>query len=185
LLNLEPPKGRRVVVLGTGGGVGVNLADACSRAGLEMPPLAKELQKKLRTFIDPAGTMINNPVDAYHVFAMLSLMPNALELFRDEPYLDMMIMTLQLDWLGDIAKGEHAANLADFLANEARKYLEGMPLVVCCFTSRNEPELNQTVNMVEQKLLKAGVPAYKDFYQAANSLVGFAEYHQFLREIQD
>jgi acyl-CoA synthetase (NDP forming) len=55
-------KGRRVVIQTHSGGPGVEAADACARAGLELPSLSLETIKRLRPFIPKTGS-INNPVD--------------------------------------------------------------------------------------------------------------------------
>lgn len=61
--NLPLPKGNRVVVLTHSGGPGAAAADACGRAGLEMPELNKELVEKLKNYL-PSTANLKNPVDA-------------------------------------------------------------------------------------------------------------------------
>jgi acyl-CoA synthetase (NDP forming) len=56
------PRGRRVVVLTNAGGAGIMTADACERVGIEIPPLPKDIQKKLSSFL-PAEAGLGNPVD--------------------------------------------------------------------------------------------------------------------------
>jgi acetate---CoA ligase (ADP-forming) subunit alpha len=55
-------KGRRVVIQTHSGGPGVEAADACGRAGLELPSLSPETIKRLSPFIPRTGS-ISNPVD--------------------------------------------------------------------------------------------------------------------------
>ncbi|RPH86675.1 MAG: hypothetical protein EHM66_03920, partial [Deltaproteobacteria bacterium] len=51
-------RGRRIAVLGFGGGNGVSVADDCARANLALPALSEQLTRKLRKLIPPAGAMI-------------------------------------------------------------------------------------------------------------------------------
>ena len=68
---LKPAVGKRVAILGTGGGVSVAAADTCARTGLELPPFENGVLKELRAHIPPAGNMIRNPIDAEILFSTL------------------------------------------------------------------------------------------------------------------
>lgn len=56
------PAGRRVAIVGNGGGPGILAADACDRAGLDVPELSKGLQAELAGLL-PRGAAVRNPVD--------------------------------------------------------------------------------------------------------------------------
>jgi acyl-CoA synthetase (NDP forming)/GNAT superfamily N-acetyltransferase len=56
------PAGARVVVVSNAGGAGVLAADACARAGLELPALAPETRAELNRLL-PATASLANPVD--------------------------------------------------------------------------------------------------------------------------
>ncbi len=60
---LKPPKGRRVGIIGVGGGFGVLAADECIRAGLAVPEFSPKVKSELREFTPLAGTGLRNPVD--------------------------------------------------------------------------------------------------------------------------
>jgi acetate---CoA ligase (ADP-forming) len=63
LLSSQPlPEGRRVALLTNAGGLGILCADACSGAGLELPPLSAETRAKLAEFL-PLEASLANPVD--------------------------------------------------------------------------------------------------------------------------
>jgi len=63
LLSSQPlPRGRRVGVLTNAGGLGILCADACARAGLELPELGAETQAALRPLV-PDDASLANPVD--------------------------------------------------------------------------------------------------------------------------
>ena len=57
-------RGTRVVMLSSGGGVGVLATDAFARAGLDVPELPEETRRELASFIPVAGTSARNPIDA-------------------------------------------------------------------------------------------------------------------------
>lgn len=55
-------KGSRVMIITDGGGMGVNIADACFEAGLEVPPLPSSVEEELRETFPPYFG-IGNPLD--------------------------------------------------------------------------------------------------------------------------
>lgn len=63
LLYLPRNTGRRVAIIGGGGGLSVTAADACSQAGLEVPLLDLQSQLKIKSFLPSAGTSNKNPLD--------------------------------------------------------------------------------------------------------------------------
>jgi len=60
---LNPPRGRRVGIIGIGGGANVLATDACESAGLTVPEFPLEVRAELRRFTPAAGTGLRNPVD--------------------------------------------------------------------------------------------------------------------------
>ncbi len=56
--------GRRVVLFGGPGGFAVLSSDAIAAEELELPETPEEAKRQLREFIPPAGTSVNNPIDA-------------------------------------------------------------------------------------------------------------------------
>jgi acyl-CoA synthetase (NDP forming) len=57
------PPGRRVGLLGTGGGASVLIADTFERHGLVLPPLPPALKARLLEFSHLAGNILENPID--------------------------------------------------------------------------------------------------------------------------
>lgn len=62
LNTFKPVKGRKVLIITDGGGIGVRLADACEEMGLDVAALPEGLQKKISAKF-PAFYGINNPLD--------------------------------------------------------------------------------------------------------------------------
>jgi acetyl coenzyme A synthetase (ADP forming)-like protein len=59
---LPVPKGENILIVTGAGGLGVLLADACSRHGLKLMTLERDLDEAFRKFIPPFGAT-GNPVD--------------------------------------------------------------------------------------------------------------------------
>jgi acyl-CoA synthetase (NDP forming)/GNAT superfamily N-acetyltransferase len=63
LVHSQPlPTGSSVAVVSNAGGTGVLAADACSEAGLRLPPLPRGLADNLREVLPP-GASVSNPLD--------------------------------------------------------------------------------------------------------------------------
>lgn len=62
-LSISPPKGLGVGLVVAGGGSSVEMTDICARAGLEIPLLAEETQRKMAPLVPEANTSLRNPVD--------------------------------------------------------------------------------------------------------------------------
>ncbi|WP_334127970.1 acetate--CoA ligase family protein [Sneathiella sp.] len=87
------PKGRKISLQTVSGGVGVQMADAAVKYGLEVTPLPKETQRKLKEIIPFAG--VGNPVDfTAQALNQPSLMKANVELTIDEADFDSHIVYL-------------------------------------------------------------------------------------------
>ena len=62
LLSLPLPKGKRVGILTEGGGMGVVMAEACEKMGLELVPFSPATTEKLESIL-PTRCSCNNPTD--------------------------------------------------------------------------------------------------------------------------
>jgi len=60
---LPLPRGNRVGIISSTGGIGVATADACTDYGLEVAKLSDYTLEMLRQVVTSAGTCVNNPVD--------------------------------------------------------------------------------------------------------------------------
>jgi acyl-CoA synthetase (NDP forming) len=178
-LNLGESRGKRVAVIGTGGGVGVAAADSCAKVGLDLPALPIALMNKLREFIPPAGNMIRNPIDAHLVFLQLDLLGQTLKLLSAGSTIDMFVIALHLDWLSENGTENQVEKIARYIAGEARKHTHNLPLVVVWRQYQPNPDLRQSRIILEQILLEAGVPVYEGLPRAFLVLSKLAEYHQF------
>ena len=171
--------GRGVAVIGTGGGIGVAAADASSHEGLNLAAFSPDLMAKLREFIPPAGNMIRNPLDAHLILIEPPLLGKSLELLSAEPYLNMFVISLHIDWLFSRGHGEVARRLARYIANEARKHTAGKPLVVSLRQFSTSEIARETLQSVKTILMHAGVPFYEGIPKAVSALAKVVKYYEF------
>ena len=175
LQRLPRPAGRRVAVLGTGGGSSVAAAEACNQAGLELPPLSAECRTELRRSIPAAGNIITNPIDAHDVMTNPSLMPTVLDVLTSEPSIDMVVVYFHIDWMYD-AGADRIAALSTFLAESARKYMNGKPIVATWRSYRSGLEYDEAIREMREVLLGGDIPLYPDMDSASRTLARLAGY---------
>ena len=183
-LNLGKTQGRRVAVIGTGGGMGVTAADHCTKANLSLPALPVKMVNRLRKFIPPAGNMIRNPIDANIVFINLDLLGLTLDILSEGSTIDMFVIALHLDWIYGHDREGQIRKIATYIAQEARTHTRGKPLVVIWRQYQPDPDIRESRIKLEKILLKAGVPVYEGLPRAIFALSKLAEYHQFHRQLK-
>ncbi len=177
--HLGKTRGNGVAVIGTGGGVGVAAADACSREGLNLAAFPEGLMAELRTFIPPAGNMIRNPIDAHLILIEPDLLGKTLDLLAAQPWLNMFIVSLHMDWLFSRGQGEATRRITQYIAQDARHHTAGKPLVVALRQYNPNPLIRAVMEEVKGILLDAGVPFFDGIPKAAAALGKITNYHQY------
>ena len=170
--------GRRVAVIGTGGGIGVAAADSCAQAGLDLVSLPEEVTQKLREYIPPAGNMIRNPIDAHILFTKLDALGKTLELLS-HGYIDMFVFSLHIEWLYNFDNGAQIENVANFITHSAKKHARGKPIAVVLRQYNPHPRYTKKRVLLQNILCDAGVPAYSALPQAVFALAKLAQYYEF------
>jgi acetyl-CoA synthetase (ADP-forming) len=120
LSSYTPVRGKRVLIITDGGGIGISIADACEDAGLEVPELPPEAVSRLKGSL-PAFAAVRNPMDLTgnvrdeHYLAALR------EAFGDE--YDLAIVSLL--WGPPLLSEGVAGKIRQFAENS------GKPVLIC------------------------------------------------------
>ena len=187
-LYLQPPRGRRTLLIGGGGGNSVAMADICSQEGLEVPRLAEETRQKLNTFISLAGNSARNPVDAWMLQNNVELFQRALELAAGDPVIDLVILdqyTSDTDDYESPENGQKAEKVGDFIIDFAKNNRFGKPVVLALNGRFNAPDSATSIARLWRKFALAGVPTYISQQSASRALSRFIGYHQFQQRHAD
>ncbi len=183
-----PPGGNRVIVQTHSGGPGATAADACSRAGLDLPTFSAQTLKKLEPYVPHTGSA-NNPVDMTFTKNPMEYFDNIPRILLEEPAADMLMiyfmapkenMKRAMVSMG-IAEDQIPALSDELFDGQARamttlreKY--GKPMVGFSFHSRTNPML--------QKLQAYQIPALPSPDRAACAMAALVEYAGFREEIK-
>lgn len=178
---LNPPRGRRTLLLGGGGGNSVEVCDICSREGLEVPALSEETRRKLAEFIPLAGNIIRNPLDIWQGQYDAQLMSRALETAIGDPAIDQVIFERIIGGWGDPnpEREEEKRKVTSLIIDVAKNNPYRKPLAV---TFRPLGQDLRTINegaKERKEFVTAGVPAYMYQTSAVRALSRFIKYHEF------
>lgn len=180
-LHLKPLLGRKVLLLGGGGGNAVAMADICSRDGLTVPTLAEETRRKLAEFIPLAGNSIRNPLDVWLVQNDVALFRRCIEIAMADPAIDLVIAE-RYAFDDDDDEHDHAEQqrrVDEFIIEFVRNNPFGKPFVVAVNAPTNDPEGLKTAAELRLKFAQAGVPSYLSQVSATRALARFIGYHEF------
>lgn len=176
-LAMQPPTpggGRRIAIIGDGGGSVVASGDAAVRAGLEVPVLSMETQQKLRKLM-PARATATNPVDVAGAadedplsFAWLT------EICLSDPEIDGVIITGLFGgyrWLLSEEFGPREEAAAHELGKLVRQYQK--PVLIQSIYARHDiPAL--------RILREEGIPYYESIEIMCRAMAALAEIGEFL-----
>ncbi len=173
---LKTLRGRRVGVIGVGGGAGVLAADECENAGLELPPLPDHVRKEIREYTPPMGVGLRNPLDLdTDGFLNPDLAARTLRSVAGWDGVDSVMLAVLPGILLAHAHVNVLAGHAQALATVARD--TGKPLVVVLRTGgifRSE----EAARGVQAEFQKAGFPVFRSVDGAARSMARLISYHQ-------
>lgn len=167
---LPAPKGRRVAVVGGGGGRSVQSADACEENGLVVVPLPDEVREKVRAKAPGLADWVSNPVDQ-SILAGSGLSSNGLlELMLEGGHYDLAIANVGEDWFfgrpdaGDRLK--HACNRLAAICETSK-----VPVaVVLGPTETTNREHRALVDEVRDSFTERGIAVYPTIERAAMAM---------------
>jgi acetyltransferase len=171
-----PQGGRRIAIIGDGGGSSVATGDACIRAGLEVPILNAETQQALRALMPERATS-TNPVDVAGAadedplaFAHLA------EVCVKDPQVDGVVITGLFGgyrWLLSEAFGVREEMAARMLGELVHQYQK--PIIVQTIYARHDiPAL--------KILREVAVPYYESVEISCRAMAALAEVGEFLAD---
>jgi acyl-CoA synthetase (NDP forming) len=172
--HLSSPSGKKVAIIGVGGGAGVQAADACSNAGLTVPPLSTEVRQKLKDiFRTEAGMSFKNPIDLSP--SRHEQIQEAIKLVTNLEQVDLSIIHMSLDFQ-PISDNRPLVNET---TNSIIRLEPGTNKhVVVILQQVTLPESKQLASEAQIALSKAGFPVFPSASRAANAISKFIQYHQ-------
>jgi acyl-CoA synthetase (NDP forming) len=191
LLNLPPTTGRRVGLIGGGGGISVAAADACDRVGLELPPLSRETQDKLRAMLPPAGTAARNPVDIGAPIVLPAIFEGVMEAVAAEAGVETIVATQAMYHVLAGKLGPPPEQRAPFiraLMDAPKKTMDkyGKPVVIVLPIGGDEVgkiDAEKGRREIRDSYLEMGIPSYPSLERALRAVAHVVRYHEKVAEL--
>ena len=181
--SLKPPKGNRVVVQTHSGGPGAAAADACGRAGLELPSLSEKTIERLAEFVPHTGSKAN-PVD-------ITFSRNHDDNFEGIPATlieDENTDVLLMYCMSPVEVMRRTMKAMGIPDDQVETEVEKMTTanaetVVKTASEHDKPVVGYTWRGLDdplvRHLLRAGMPVFQDAERAAKAIAGMVKYNQF------
>jgi acyl-CoA synthetase (NDP forming) len=182
-LHLPPITGRKFCVVGGGGGIGVAAADACERAGINLPVFSRELQQKLLGIVPAQGASVRNPVDVGSPFPAPPMLKATLEaVFAGSDINGLIISEIEMSAVS--RPGQTDFMRMEALSQNQRTPVEirdnvGKPLIMVLPEESNGPDYTESEGArrkVADFFLKQNVPVFLTLERAAIALSRFIRY---------
>ena len=170
LSRIRQMKGRRIALVGRGGGIGVVAADICERAGLKVPPFSQETQAKLRVIRPDAGAGLRNPVEPkLGMEGATEFYLRGLPVIDADTATDIILILMAVDIYGGSGAdmGQTLTESAYALCAAADSISK--PLAVALFTG-GRPETVLAAAAARDILTRAGIAVFPGVESAARAI---------------
>jgi acyl-CoA synthetase (NDP forming) len=171
----KPPRGRRVGLVGIGGGTSVLAADECENAGFTVPPFPPEVRQQLSEFIPSAGTGLRNPLDsAADVYWEPTSFARAVEIVAKWDGVDVVFVMLSAT--ATLRRGlETVRAQLEAILDVGRRVDKPLAIVL---RSGNIIKAEYMAREVQGHCIEAGFPVYRCYDRAARATSHLIQYHE-------
>ena len=173
---LPPLGGKRVAMVGVGGGAGVLATDDWDENGFVLPKLPEPIRQAWRTALgNDAGTILSNPVDIPHMGFGQEPFLNALAKLHAFEGIDLLVFHMPIR--GIMLSAAVASVLFDPEAQTIIKVYQGpgKPVAAVVHYEANVDGWNLAAKQVK-KFYEAGLPVYYSIASAAKAIDRYIGY---------
>lgn len=173
--SLKRPVGRRIGIVGIGGGVSVMAADDCERAGLCVPSFPAELRGALGAFTSTAGTSLRNPVDtSTEVYWDDAALARTIDIVAGYPGIDVLFIILNA--LAGIRRGVSSLERQSEVIVAAASRREKPTAII--IPTGGIDRADQMAKEASRHCVKAGFPVYRSCSRAARAVSNLVSYNE-------
>lgn len=179
---LPPIRGRRVGIIGGGGGKGILAADLAEEAGLTVPPLSPEMRAQLKPILPALWDWLSNPID-FSIWGDDAVKAGEVHrLFMESPDFDFLIVQVSDDnpmgddWWVAIVQME-----VDSIITDHRSGAKPVIAVLSAAKPGYDDLENirwRTLMQQRSRLIAAKVPTFCSIAEAVHALTQFINYWQ-------
>lgn len=171
------PAGPRVGFLGAGGGTAVTFTDCAELAGLSVPTLAPETQKRIAEKISDVNTSTANPVDLGMFGFDFNIMAEGILSLDADEGVDVIVPYFSIDFINNFQKDKLQTGPNIILEAVGRANKPVVP-VISRFSQSNLETEEARIGMFKT-FREAGLPVYATIQDCAGAI---AKYLEWLRK---
>jgi len=172
--HFKPVRGRKLGLVGSGGGASVLITDSCERERLIIPSFPEEIRRKLREIVpeelDP-GTIVRNPVDFSTTWVRPGVFPALLETMSKYDGIDFILIYLGLFPDGD----EVETRVIDSIIETKRNLSKPIVMVL---RYNHAPQVGKLALDLQKRCAGARIPVFSSFDRATRAINRFARYYE-------
>lgn len=171
LRRLGRTPGRRLLIVGGGGGLGTYASDLAEEEGLEVPPLEAGAGERIAGILRGAGAVAANPLDIGTPLIPLPAFEAVLQEAARNPTTDVLIFDLAVNFGLDLAGEDGMAAVAEVLGRVASE--SGKPLAAVLYTRSCDPDnlrAEAVLRRMRARLIAAGVAVFPSMRRAIRAL---------------
>ncbi len=179
---MRPGSGRRLGMVGGGGGRSVLTADLCEELGLSVPPLPRDVERKIAEKAPDLAGWITNPVDQSILAGSGVGGTRVLEWMDESPDIDLLLANVGEAW----ALGR--PNAEALLTRIPERFVQvgagtGKPLaIVIGAADYSDETLWRMVSEAREKLVSADLALFPSVERAVRALARFVTYWERRQE---
>ncbi len=169
-------QGRRLGMVGSGGGRSVLTADLCEELGLSVPPLPEDVERRIAEKAPDLAGWITNPVDQSILAGSGIGGTGVLEWMDESPGIDLLLANVGEAWaLGRPNAESLLARIPERFAQVGGSTRKPMAVVIGPADYADE-RLWRLVTEAREKLVKAELALFPSVERAVRALARFVEY---------
>jgi len=181
LVNLPIVKGRRVGLVGRGGGIGVVATDMCEAQGLLVPQFTQETREQLaRITPAEAGSSVRNPVEiGLGKRGLSEHYGRGIKLVASDPQIDLVMTFLNPEDYIHYGIGDWAEQVSNELIELGKSLSK--PLVVVFMPGR-DVKVFELIIQIQDKCQEAGIACFSNFDAAIKATAKLVTYYEFKQD---
>lgn len=173
---MRPGRGRRLAMVGGGGGRSVLTADLCQELGLSVPPLPAEVEQRIAQRAPDLAGWVTNPVDQSILAGSGLGGAQILEWLDESPEIDLLLAYVGESW----ALGR--PNAANIVPRVSERFIQvgsrtGKPFAAVLGPSDYSEEwVWRLISEARERLVGAGLAVFPSAERAVRALARFVAY---------
>lgn len=175
-----------ISIVGGGGAIGVNACDTAESYGIEIPPLASELQARIGNVLPKPGSSAVNPIDVANPYVAPHALKEVLLTAAEDKRVELQIIVSLLFHYEPLAKmfNKPVTEVTPYkeLAKAVRDVVDqtDKPVIAVLPNSKRGLEnmdITELIALTRQEYIKHGIPVFDELHDAIRAIAHINNYY--------